>query len=71
MPVNSRLTFVLRLPPGHPGACHASRYVGVGLKPTPTIAASIAAAIVAPAIPAEPAGHHHNRAIRKTEWMYQ
>jgi len=39
----------------------------VGFKPTPTIAAAIAAL----AIPAEPAARHHNRAIRKTEWTYE
>jgi len=55
----------------------------VGFKPTPTIAATIATAIATaiaaaiataiaePTIPADPAGHHHNRAIRKTEWIYQ
>ena len=42
-------------------------YVGVGFKPTPTIAAAIAAHI----IPADPGAYHHNRAIRKTEWTYK
>jgi len=39
----------------------------VGFKPTPNIAAPIAA----PTIHAEPAAHHHNRAVGKTEWTYQ